>query len=348
MAPPTDKQQDAGQFNAWLSNLGPSKGGSRPLPQRPPGAAPKPPAQPPQAAKQGGLLGSVDEELDDIFGRITTDDSAPAAPPQVPAASVPRPGPAPIAAPPPLPPRPSQEMPWPSRPQPSPVPRPQQAAPTSLASAPSSAVPQVQAPRPAPRPTAPYVPAAAAPPLSQPMAPAPAQAVSEQIEAAVAEAKSSMQSQIRELQTKYQEQRQKWEKLLADLRARNDELHKRNQELEEELAALRERQRSLIMELSIQRATPQPISLAPQPIEMQQTAPAHQPPPQEEARESQQTEISIEAPQPPGFMGVQPEATFEIPLAKPEVPASGEADDLLAELDALEKEMKNLGGEGQG
>jgi len=197
----------------------------------------------------------------------------------------------------------------------------------------------------------PPVPQYAEPPVPQYAETAPAQDIGAQVEAAVAEARASMQAQIKELQAKYQEQRQKWERLLSELRVRNDELHRQNQGLEEELAALRDRQRSLIMELSTQRATPQPINLAPQPEEKPQPAaePAFRQQPGEEVREAPAPEISIEAPQPSGgFAGGQPEATFEIPLAKPEEPATGEADDLLAELDALEKEMKNLGGEGQG
>lgn len=357
MAPPADKQHDAGQFNAWLTNLGPSKAGARPLPQRPPGAA-KHQAQPIPAAKQGGLLGSVDDELDDIFGRITTEDAAPAAPipaqVQTPAAAAPRPGPVQKPMAPVPPPRPAQEVPRPPA-RPQPAPQPQQAALDAMLAraqqaVPSRAAPPPQASRPVPR--VPEPPQFAAQPQQTIQQPAPARETAAQVEAAVAEAKAAVQGQIKELQAKYQEQRQKWEGMLSDLRSRNDELHRHNQGLEEELAKLRERQRSLIMELSTQRATPQPVTLAPQPEESQQQAeaPVYRPPAGEEDREVRPPEISIEvAPQPAGgFMGGKPEATFEIPTAQPESPAVGEADDLLAELEALENEMKNLGGEGPG
>jgi chromosome segregation ATPase len=161
-----------------------------------------------------------------------------------------------------------------------------------------------------------------------------------------------MQAQIKELQAKYQEQRQKWERLLSDLRTRNDELHRQNQALEEEMAALRERQRLLIMEISNQRAAP-PSAAEPSPEVAAPTAaePRFQPPINEPFVQAPPSpEISIETPSQTsgGFSGGPPEAAFEIPLAQPEPQPAGEADDLLAELDALEREMKNLGGEGQG
>lgn len=191
------------------------------------------------------------------------------------------------------------------------------------------------------------------PPIPQftPAQTAAPQASDSKIEEAVAEAKASMQAQIKDLQTKYQEQRQKWERTLADLRSRNDELNRQNQSLEEELSALKERQRNLIREFS-SRSGSQPGAPSPPSIEaaLPQAPEGQYRSDERQTARAEAPEISIEVPAQPqaGLAGGQHEATFEIPMAKEEEPSAGEADDLLAELDALEKEMKNLGGEGQG
>jgi hypothetical protein len=139
--------------------------------------------------------------------------------------------------------------------------------------------------------------------------------------------------------------------MLSDLRSRNDELHRQNRALEEEMAALRERQRMLLQELSSPRgAEAREVQAPPPAAPAEYGAAAYQPSFQEPAvQEARAPEISIEMPVPDGgYAGGKPEATFEVPAAGTESPALGEADDLLAELEALENEMKNLGGEGQG
>lgn len=154
------------------------------------------------------------------------------------------------------------------------------------------------------------------------------------IQNAMAQGRVEVQSKIQEIQLKYQDQRQKWEKVLGDLRIRNEELTARNHELEEQLAQLRERQRMLIQEYA-GAAAPPPI------------------PPVETPRGP---EIVF-----PGGPPAVPEIALEMPLSRPEMALPeptgqdqammarnestlSEADDLLAELDALENEMRNLGG----
>jgi len=189
--------------------------------------------------------------------------------------------------------------------------------------------------------------AAPRPAQAQPPSPAVSEReIKEMIDRAVAEARASMQSQIKDLQVKYQEQRQKWERLLSDLRNRNDDLHRQNQALEEELASLRERHRLLLQELSQQRAMASPAEAGPVPAsEIREPEVLTSPPP----TKPKEPEISlgVSLPQEPSRpTSPEPAPALEIEPVMPEPAAGGEADDLLAELEALEKEMKNLGGEG--
>lgn len=287
-------------------------------------------------------MGSVDEELDDIFGRITASESAVSAPPRAPAAPEIAPArPSPVA-----------DVPRPPiRPQPSPTVASQPAGVDSLlARAPGVPTPsRVEPPRPAPQPPVvkPQEVTVSRPAVVQPPSPAVSEReIQERIDRAVAEARAAMQSQIKDLQAKYQEQRQKWERLLSDLRNRNDDLHRQNQALEEELASLRERHRLLLQELSQQRSVGSPpetsaamTSEIREPEVLMSPTPATSPP---------EPEISIGMALPGDEVKTetgQPGPALEIEPVPPEPAAGGEADDLMAELEALEKEMKNIGGE---
>lgn len=361
MVPPEDKQKDAGQFNAWLTNLAPKP------PPRPtaPGQAPTPRTtigKPAGAPSPGGLLGAgLDDELDDIFGKIVTDEASatPAASPVMPKPSAP------------IPPPPRQMMPKPPVPPAFNIPQPPPRLPVHEAPA-------------QPKPT--FSPSA--PPS---FAPAASQSNFKQIEAAVNEVRQEMQdkieqlelkhhseiqgavartraemqtkgqndiqnamaqgrvevqSKIQEIQLKYQEQRQKWEKVLKDLRDRNEELTARNHELEEQLSQLRERQRVLIQEYAgISSSPPQPAEQA-TPIQMEEPrGPEIIFPGEASPQESAIPEIKIEMPETVAEMINEEQETAvagEVIMAKNESTLN-EADDLLAELDALENEMKNLG-----
>lgn len=162
------------------------------------------------------------------------------------------------------------------------------------------------------------------------------------IQNATNQGKVEVQTKVQEIQLKYQEQRQKWEKVLADLRSRNEELTSRNHELEEQMAQLRERQRMLIQEYA------------------GMNAPAGRPAASRPAMESAGPEILYPSGSVEASSGI-PEITIEMPeilrdesaleaesAADKEIMVRNEstlseADDLLAELDALEDEMKNLG-----
>ena len=391
MVPSEEKQHDAGQFNAWLRNLGPAKGPGRAAPpsqgQSADGSPVRPAGAIPQHAKltQGGILGEIDQEVDDIFGRIVSDG------PAAPAPMAARPAPAPVEPPPrteaPKPPevRRPVEAPAPVeaialRPQPVPVrevttaaAHPVQeiltpsapAAPKSVFGRPITPAPvaraEIPTPEARPLPPRPQAPAA-------PTSMAPEQNITAQIEKAVSETRNMFQGQIKDLQAKYQEQRTKWEKVLTDLRLRNDELLKRNQELEQQIAELNDRHHAMIQEyaelrnqLDAQGLQPQPAVAAPVPdiapsIEVAAeridigfsgleesigTGPAVRPAP--DKRPELRPEISIDIPVTPA---AEPAAASAIAEASGEnLPESGakEADDLLAELEALEKEMKNIG-----
>jgi len=422
---PTDSQKDVGQFNAWLHNIGPAKAAQRQAGQpAPAGGAPRPlpkPAVPPG----GGILGDIDSDVDDVFGRIVSD--APSAPFQAaPVAAAPRPPQAPPDAPQAAPqqaqrpaaqlaPRPEPPKAPPSRadvdriiaaaqaqlrPQAAPQPS-MQAAPPPRPAAPMAPQPVTQPQsifgrpivppqRPAPQaaPAIPTVPEFAVPmPQSVALAgPAggdaslPAQMAQLQqqhqqelarVENSFLETKNQLQKQVRDIQQKYQEQRTKWENVLADLRIRNDELLRRNQELEQQIGQMTERHHQLIQEyadLRNQMSTGQTAPAAPAAVQLPEEmgaaqgellkgefvipaiAPPHAaggitieallPEPAQPGREHS-FDISL----PPAPARIAQEATFQIPgepAAEP--PSAAEADDLLAELDALEKEMKDIGG----
>lgn len=374
MVPPEDKQKDAGQFNAWLTNLAPKPPPRPAAPGQAPAAPRAPIGKPAGMPSTGGLLGAgLDDELDDIFGKIVTDDGpAPAAPPPQspamprPAAPVPPPAPQQMAPRPPAPPaanipQPPPRMPIQEAPAPPPPPQaaPRQAAPPAL-----------NIPQPPPvKPAVPTAPAASQSTYKQIEA-----AVNEvrqemqdkidqmelkhhsEIQGAVARAQAEMQAQrqndiqnataqgrvevqakIQEIQLKYQEQRQKWEKVLKDLRDRNEELAARNHELEEQMSQLRERQRMLIQEYAGISAPP-----AQAPVQMDESGgPEIIFPGEMSQPEAGIPEIKIDLPE--AIAGEQESAEADQAIRARNENTLSEADDLLAELDALENDMKNLG-----
>jgi hypothetical protein len=409
---PSENQKDVGQFNAWLHNIGQTRVPQRPPAGGPPSAAPRPipkPAVPPG----GGILGNVDSDVDDVFGRIMTDGPM-AAPPPAPGAAVPRQ--APQAQPPPAS-RPEPPKAPPSRadvdriiaaaqaqlrPTTTPQPVPQVAQRPSLPTAPPAApaqpqsifgrpVAQPQAPRPAPPTVAPVMtemPAIEIPAPPAPMA-HPAAGVGDpaqiaqlththqqelaRVENSFLETKNQLQKQVKDIQLKYQEQRTKWENVLADLRIRNDELLRRNQELEQQTEQMSERHHQLIQEYADLRGQTGSTGAAPQPQDAQlpeeigvaqgeimkgefkipeidvpvQAAGAitiEAPSPVPETAASHERSFEIAAPQAVPIRSAS-EASFQTPGEPPaEPPSPAEADDLLAELEALEKEMKDIGG----
>ena len=383
MVPPEDKQKDAGQFNAWLTNLAPKPPARPAAPGQAPAAPRAPIGKPAGMPSAGGLLGAgLDDELDDIFGKIVTDDGpAPTAPPpQAPA--MPKPAP---------PPPPQQMAPRPPAPPAASAPQPPARMPIQEAPAPPP--PQQTAPRPA---APPAINIPQPPPLQPavPAGPAALQSTYKQIEAAVNEVRQEMQDQIdqlelkhhseiqgavartrsemqaqiqqmqaqrqndvqnamaqgrvevqakiQDIQLKYQDQRQKWEKVLKDLRDRNEELTVRNHELEEQMSQLRERQRMLIQEyagMNAPQAQP-PAQMAPiqidEPGGLEIVFPGEMSQP-----ETGIPEIKIELPE--SIAGEQESAEADQAIRTRNENTLSEADDLLAELDALENDMKNLG-----
>jgi hypothetical protein len=159
------------------------------------------------------------------------------------------------------------------------------------------------------------------------------------IQNATAQGRVEVQAKIQEIQLKYQEQRQKWEKVLKDLRDRNEELTARNHELEEQMSQLRERQRMLIQEYAGISA-PQAIPIAP--IKMDEPGgPEIIFPGEMNQPEAGIPEINIEMPE--SIAGEQESAEADQAIRARNENTLSEADDLLAELDALENDMKNLG-----
>ncbi|MBU1355244.1 MAG: hypothetical protein KJ620_01615 [Candidatus Edwardsbacteria bacterium] len=368
MVPPEDNQKDAGQFNAWLTNLAPKPPPRPAVPGQAPAAPRAPIGKPAGMPSPDGLLGAgLDDELDDIFGKIVTADApAAAAPPAMPK-PVPPPPPQQMAPRPPAPPAANIPQPPPRMPiQEAPAPPPQQTVPRPAAP-PAFNIPQ-------PPPVQPAVPTAPAQAASQSTYKQIEAAVNEvrqemqdkidqlelkhhsEIQGAVSRAQSEMQAQrqndvqnataqgrvevqakIQEIQLKYQEQRQKWEKVLKDLRDRNEELTARNHELEEQLSQLRERQRTLIQEYAgISAPQAAPVS----PIQIDEPGGPEIVFPGEEPQ-SAIPEISIEMPE--AIAGEQESAEADQAIRARNENTLSEADDLLAELDALENDMKNLG-----
>lgn len=154
------------------------------------------------------------------------------------------------------------------------------------------------------------------------------------IQNAMAQGRVEVQSKIQEIQLKYQDQRQKWEKVLGDLRVRNEELTTRNHKLEEQLAQLRERQRMLIQEYA-GAAAPAPVPPAATTRGPEIVFPGEPP---------AVPEIAIEMPTPRQDMVLPDVSSQDQTMMARNESTLSEADDLLAELDALENEMKNLGG----
>lgn len=387
MAPnPTENQKDVGQFNAWLHNIGQTK-----VPQRPqaggPGstAAPRPAPRPP-VPPGGGILGEVDSEIDDVFGRIVSDGPGAAPPPAM--AARPEPPKAPpsradvdrlIAA--------AQAQ---IRPSAAPSQRPAMpAAPQAATGQPQSIFGRPIAPTQAPKPQ-PQVPRPAPPamPDIEPQVQQPSfeqgsgtqaqvtqlQAAHQQelarVENSFLDAKSQLQKQVKDIQLKYQEQRTKWENVLADLRIRNDELLRRNQELEQQVEQMTERHRQLFQEYADMRgqtadAASSPPQTAPLPeeigvpqgqflkgefeipaiamtgpdgggINIESSLPE---------QSQQERAFDVQPPPDPVLARIAPEMSFHAPGEAPAAtPSPAEADDLLAELEALEKEMKDIGG----
>lgn len=379
MVPPEDKQKDAGQFNAWLTNLAPKPPSHPAAPGQAPAAPRAPIGKPAGMPSASGLLGAgLDDELDDIFGKIVTDDGpTPAAPsPQAPA--MPKPA-APVPPPPP-----QQMAPRPPAPPAANIPQPPPRMPIQEAPAPPP--PPQAAPRPAAPPTF-NIPQPPPVQRAAPTAPAASQSVYKQIEAAVNEVRQEMQdkidqlelkhhseiqgavaraqaemqaqrqndiqnataqgrvevqAKIQEIQLKYQEQRQKWEKVLKDLRDRNEELTARNHELEEQMSQLRERQRMLIQEYAGMNAQPAKAPVQMAPIQMDEPGGPEIIFPGESGQpETGIPEIKIEMPE--SLAGEQESAEADQAIRARNESTLSEADDLLAELDALENDMKNLG-----
>jgi hypothetical protein len=357
---PQDNKQDTGQFNAWLSNLSKPAGGPAPMPHAPAGA--------PQAAKPkpqgGGVLGDVDGEIDDIFGRIVSEEA-----PQPFGASA-----KPAAPTMPVPPQVQQPAPVPPRPQPAPhappmPPRPQPATPAFQAPPEAPAMPMLD-----PRMIEAQIQGAVAEAtarlqqeiqelkaqhqaqLQQQAAALQAQLQPQhqaEVQTAVNQVKMELSAQVKDLQAKFQEQRQKWEKILNDLRSRNDDLLKQNQQLEQEISSLRERHSALIHEFADSKnrspAPPEPVAQEiPESIEMPQPAVALEPEPMPEpAPEPAKDPSELQIPGMPepqivvsAPVRTAPEVTLDIPAQKPAV--GGGTDDLLAELEALEQEMKKM------
>ncbi|MDI6740694.1 MAG: hypothetical protein QME74_10075, partial [Candidatus Edwardsbacteria bacterium] len=357
----------------------------------------------------GGILGDIDSDIDDVFGRIVSD--APmATSPLAPAAATPKPA--------------SQARPQPVTPaRPSPRPEPPKAPPSRadvdriIAAAHAQLRPQVP-PQAAPPPQHQPVPAAPQPAQTQPQSifgrpiatPQPAQAeavrsvppqpaapapqfdtagadarhqaqIAEmqqahqqelaRVENSFLETKNQLQKQVRDIQQKYQEQRSKWENVLADLRIRNDDLLRRNQELEQQVGQMTERHHQLIQEYTDLRSQTNTGQFPPQPAPLPEeigipqgqlikgefeipaiTVPVPaassiniEPPLPEQAQAVRERTFEISAALEPAPDRIAPQASFQIPGEPPvEPPSRAEADDLLAELEALEKEMKDIGG----
>lgn len=159
------------------------------------------------------------------------------------------------------------------------------------------------------------------------------------VQNAMAQGRVEVQAKIQEIQLKYQEQRQKWEKVLKDLRDRNEELAARNHELEEQMSQLRERQRMLIQEYAgISAPQAAPVS----PIQIDEPGgPEIVFPGEMSQPEAGIPEINIEMPE--SLAGEQESAEADQAIRARNENTLSEADDLLAELDALENDMKNLG-----
>lgn len=407
---PSENQKDVGQFNAWLHNIGQTRVPQRPPAGGSPSAAPRTvpkPAVPPG----GGILGNVDSDVDDVFGRIMTDGPM-AAPPPAPGTAVPRqapqaqPPPASRPEPPKAPPSradvdriiaAAQAQLRPTTPQPAPQVAQRPSLPTAPPAAPAQPqsifgrpVAQPQAPRPAPPTVAPVMtemPAIEIPAPPAPMA-HPAAGVGDpaqiaqlththqqelaRVENSFLETKNQLQKQVKDIQLKYQEQRTKWENVLADLRIRNDELLRRNQELEQQTEQMSERHHQLIQEyadLRNQVNTGEPVPPAAQPLPEEigiaqgeimkgefnvpaiaVTVPAMgginiEPSLPEQGQPQHERAFDVKQAPGQGPARIASEMSFQIPGEAPaEPPTSVEADDLLAELEALEKEMKDIGG----
>ncbi len=374
MVPPEDKQKDAGQFNAWLTNLAPKP------PARPgaPGQTPvsrAPIGKPAGMPSAGGLLGAgLDDELDDIFGKIVTDDASQGAfgqPSPAAAPTMPKPSPMltkPQASPPlnvPPPPR-TGPLDIPAMGQPKPTAPVQPRSIFGQSMVPPSAVSSARSVETkAPSPAEPYD--AGMKQMIEQMQlrhqsdiqNAVNKAKSElqtqvyqmqqryqaDIQNATNQGKAEVQSKVQEIQLKYQEQRQKWEKGLLDLRSRNEELTSRNHELEEQLAQLRERQRMLIQEYTgISAPTSSPSgSAAPRPI-MESTGPEIIYPSDNIEPSPAIPEINIEMPEIlKEGSALESESAADKEIMVRNGSTLSESDDLLAELDDLENEMKNLG-----
>lgn len=390
MAPnPSENQKDVGQFNAWLHNIGQTKVPQRPQAGGPQSAAVPRPAPRPPVPSGGGILGEVDSEIDDVFGRIVSDGPAPV-PPHAQAAAAPRTA-GPAAPPRPEPPKappsradvdrliaaaqaqlrppaaPAHRPPMPAAPaQPQSIfGRPVAPAPPAPPSQPAPAVPHFEVPVPQ---AGPVMAGADASNLAQ--LHAAHQQELARVENSFLETKNLLQKQVKDIQLKYQEQRTKWENVLADLRIRNDELLRRNQELEQQVEQMNERHHQLIQEyadLRNQVNAGQPVLPAAQPLpeeigvargeimkgefqlsEIAVPVPAVgsidvEPPLPEQSQP--QRERAFDLPPSPSPARIAPEASFQVPGEPPAQPSSpDEADDLLAELEALEKEMKDIGG----
>ncbi|MDO9391651.1 MAG: hypothetical protein Q7U71_07755, partial [bacterium] len=202
------------------------------------------------------------------------------------------------------------------------------------------------------------------------------------IQTAVSQAKMEVGAQVKDLQTKFQEQRQKWEKILNDLRTRNDELLKANQEMEQQVESLRERHSAMIQEYAdlknqsqqaaYQQAAaeiriPEPVAAAPDPSEL--NLPQTMIHPEPVSASSNPSELSLPQsmlqPEPAAQMEPEihpmPEVRIEMPSSEMDIPARIQTEavleipqaveappddnsDLMAELEALEQEMKKLKG----
>ena len=182
-----------------------------------------------------------------------------------------------------------------------------------------------------------------------------------ELQQAVIQTKNELAAQVKDLQTKFQEQRQKWEKILNDLRSRNDDLLKANQEMEQQVASLRERHSAMIQEYADLKSKteqavyqaaaseihiPRPVEAASNPSELSLPQSMLQPATeiQSDPEIHPMPEVKIEMPSSDMDIParIQPEAALEIPQAK-EAPPDDNSD-LMAELEALELEMKKLKG----
>ncbi len=358
---PPEKQKDVGQFNAWLKNIGqtrmpaPPDGGHAP-------SSPRPAFRPP-APSGGGILGEIDSEIDDVFGRIVSD--APPPPVAPPPQAAPRP--APVQTPPA--PRPEAPKSPPSRADVDRLiaathaqQRPEPAATTSPPRQSFAPPPPVQPQSVFGRPVAPQQQAQqppAAPALPAQLAQFQLQHQQElaRVEQSFLETKNQLQKQVKDIQLKYQEQRTKWENVLADLRIRNDELLRRNQELEQQIGQMSERHRELIQEyteLRGQTLSGQPAHTTAQSLpeeigaERGQILKGEFQIPDVAVPTIDDTAVRIDMPMAQAAAEparLSPEVSFQMPGEEPALPpTAAESDDLLAELDALEKEMKDIGG----